>query len=298
MIRGDLLYRPPRGGGQWLIRTVEIGDKQIKISQCLEVSQSEELLEVITFDPTCCVFETNLGPHSFEIVTPKKILHFISESQEITLAWIQTTRQVISACVVLVCDPFNIAIAEKIQPDTYYEVECRENRSLGVVLERSNESAIVKMSNFKVRYYLYVNILFRRYSLHAMLQASGIEAGSVLITINGIKVDDISYSEKVSYLKQWKPPLTLGFRKAPTKSGFLMKYTKEKSNEDMRLWKKRYFVLEAGHLYYRDAESTAVRGDIPLMGSSISILAGTDIGMMSCFRILSGVTGVILQVKI
>jgi hypothetical protein len=150
MIRGDLLYRPPRGGGQWLIRTVEVGDKQIKIYQCLEVSQSEDLLEVITFDPTCCVFETNLGPHSFEIVTPKKILHFISESQEISLTWIQITRQVISACVLLVHDPFNIAIAERIESDTYYEVECRDNKSLGVVLERSNESAVVKMSNYKV----------------------------------------------------------------------------------------------------------------------------------------------------
>lgn len=161
MIRGDLLYRPPRGGGQWLVRTVEVADRQIKIYQCLEVSHSEDLLEVITFDPTCCVFETNLGPHSFEIVTPKKILHFISESQEITLTWIRTTRQVISSCVLLQNDPFNIAIAERLQPDSYYEVEFRENRPLGVVLERSNECAVVKMSNFKVRMilqHLYLSI--------------------------------------------------------------------------------------------------------------------------------------------
>ena len=88
----------------------------------------------------------------------------------------------------------------------------------------------------------------------------------------------------------------IGFRKAPSKHGFLKKYTKDKSGQNQRTWKNRYFSLAAGHLQYREAESSSTKGDIPLMGSSISILTGPDVGDSNCFRILSGVTGIILQV--
>jgi len=125
---------------------------------------------------------------------------------------------------------------------------------------------------------------------------SGIEAGSVLVKINHIFVETLEYHETISYLKQWKPPLRLGFRCAPSKHGFLKKYTKDKDRRDQRVWKSRYFSLEAGHLQYRDSDTSSARGDIPLMGSSVSILAGPDIGPLCCFRVLSGVTGIILQV--
>ena len=88
----------------------------------------------------------------------------------------------------------------------------------------------------------------------------------------------------------------IGFRKAPSKHGFLKKYTKDKSGQNLRTWKNRYFSLAAGHLQYREAESSSTKGDIPLMGSSISILTGPDVEDSNCFRILSGVTGIILQV--
>jgi hypothetical protein len=150
--------------------------------------------------------------------------------------------------------------------------------TIGIVLERSNENAIVKMSNYK---------------------ESGVEAGSLLSSINDIAAESLSYHEAVAYLKQWKPPLRLGFRRAPSRSGFLKKYSREKDKDqkELRVWKNRYFTLRAGHLQYRDAEDSAIKGDIPLMGSSISILTGPEIGESFCFRILSGVTGIILQAE-
>lgn len=275
-MHGDLLYRPPRGGGQWLIRTVELIDSQIRIHQCQDSATSDDEVEVVELDPSCSVFETNLGSHAFELVTPKKILHFISESHEATVAWIDSVKSVIQTCELNLNDPFIRAMSERIGLDIYYEVIFRENKPLGVVLERSNECAIVKISNFK---------------------DSGIEAGSVLIAINDIDVTSLPYRETISHLQQWKPPLRLRFRKAPSKFGFLKKYTKDKTREDLRVWKNRYFSLEAGHLQYRDADTSTTKGDIPLMGSSVSILAGSDIGDLCCFRILSGVTGIILQAE-
>ena len=111
-------------------------------------------------------------------------------------------------------------------------------------------------------------------------------------------MDNLNYLDTISHLKQWKPPLRLTFRKAPSKFGFLKKYTKDKENRDLRLWKKRYFSLVAGHLQYRDADTSEAKGDIPMMGSSITILAGPDIGDLCCFRVLSGVTGIIIQVRV
>jgi len=154
-MKGDLLYRPPRGGGQWLIRNVEIEGDHINIQksedEINENSSTIDDIEIVELDPTCSVFETNLGPHAFEVVTPKKILHFISESKEMTSIWIAAIRETIFNCTINFEDPFIKAITERIELDKYYEVEFRENKPLGVVLERSNESAVVKMSNFKVR---------------------------------------------------------------------------------------------------------------------------------------------------
>ena len=108
---------------------------------------------------------------------------------------------------------------------------------------------------------------------------------------------DQKYYEIIATLKHWRPPLHLSFIKCPTKSGFLKKFTKDKGRSGSKVWRNRYFSLESGHLQYREKEHTLTKGDIPLMGSSVSILAGPDIGERCCFRILSGVTAIILQAE-
>ena len=286
-MKGTCLYRPPKGGGSWKVVFVELfvagatGEhetpKQLRITgQEEEVGCGISIDECVYLDPTCSCFETNLGPHAFEVVTSKKILHFISESSNITLQWIAKLREVIATCKLDLDDVLLRSITERIDLDVEYDVQFLESKPLGVVLERSNESAIVKMSNFK---------------------ESGVEAGSVLTKINGVPIVDQKYYEIIATLKHWRPPLHLSFIKCPTKSGFLKKFTKDKGRSGSKVWRNRYFSLESGHLQYREKEHTSTKGDIPLMGSSVSILAGPDIGERCCFRILSGVTAIILQAE-
>ena len=281
-MKGKLLHRPPKGGGVWKVVFVELiaGDedtpKRLRIGNEEDSLGVEGPFEFINLDPTCSVFETNIGPHAFEIVTPRKISHFISESYDITSQWITKLRKVISTCKLDMNDTFIRSIAERIDIEREYEVEFLENKPLGVVLERSNESAIVKLSNFK---------------------ESGIEAGSVITKINGVSVESAPYHETIAALKEWRPPLCLGFKRSPSRCGFLRKYTKDKAKCGSRVWRNRFFCLEAGHLQYGEAQHAPMKGDIPLMGSSVSILARKDFGSRCCFRILSGVSGVILQAE-
>ena len=281
-MKGKLLHRSPKGGGVWKVVFVELiaGDedtpKRLRIRNEQDSLGVEGPFEFINLDPTCSVFETNIGPHAFEIVTLRKISHFISESFDITSQWITKLRKVISTCKLDMNDTFIRSIAERIDIEREYEVKFLENKPLGVVLERSNESAIVKLSNFK---------------------ESGIEAGSVITKINGVSVESAPYHETIASLKEWRPPLCLGFKKSPSKCGFLRKYTKDKAKCGSRVWRNRFFCLEAGHLQYGEAQHAPMKGDIPLMGSSVSSLARKHLGSRCCFRILSGVSGVILQAE-
>lgn len=79
-----------------------------------------------------CFSQRRKGPHAFEIVTPQKILHFMSESDEITSQWLTTIRSAISRCALDVNDPFVRSIAERIGVDEYYEVYFTESKPLGI----------------------------------------------------------------------------------------------------------------------------------------------------------------------
>jgi hypothetical protein len=48
--------------------------------------------------------------------------------------------------------------------------------------------------------------------------------------------------------------------------------------------------------YSSDDESAPVRGDIQLMGSAVSLVAHTEIGQHFCFRVVSGVSNLAMQV--
>ena len=95
---------------------------------------------------------------------------------------------------------------------------------------------------------------------------SGVLIGSILTSINGESVVLQSYLTTITKLKNWKPPLTLGFRRTPLKCGYLMKHSKSKKSTETELkdipgaasskvWKKRFFSLENGRLQYRDSDS-------------------------------------------
>ena len=79
------------------------------------------------------------------------------------------------------------------------------------------------------------DLLFTRSVVsHAQLD-SDISVGSVLTEVNGTRVEGQSYVSTVASLKEWRPPLQLWFRAAPTCGGFLRELTPT-SNK----WKVRY----------------------------------------------------------
>ena len=146
-----------------------------------------------------------------------------------------------------------------------------------MVFERSGEWAIIKSS---------VNPL-----------ESGIAVGSALSAIDDKSVVLNSYLSTIDRLKGWRPPLSLSFRRAPSKGGYLLKESKSRSNPTKKVWKKRYFVLGEGKLLYKDSSESGarVKGECPLMGSVVSMIKEGEAGKRNCFKLMSGMMYLTLQ---
>ena len=126
---------------------------------------------------------------------------------------------------------------------------------------------------------------------------SGIAAGSALSAIDDKSVVLNSYLSTIDRLKGWRPPLSLSFRRAPSKGGYLLKESKSRSNPTKKVWKKRYFVLGEGKLLYKDSSEAGarVKGECPLMGSVVSMIKEGEAGKRNCFKLMSGMMYLTLQ---
>ena len=274
--RGKLRMRPPKGGDIW--------DEFYFVLTMTELLVMEknsdghmEVVDMYEIHPNCSVFETNLGLYAFELVTSKKVLHVMSDSRESTSAWIHAIRASIANSQPEENDPLIQVALAKIEEDVFYEVSFLEDKPLGVVLERSGEWAIVKLSNFR---------------------DTGVSVGSALTSINGESCVLKSYAQTIERLKNWRPPLHLGFRRAPHKSGYLVKLSRQRRGNNQKNWQRRFFALNEGRLAYKELEtSNEVKGDVPLMGSAVSLLPSSETGKFFCFRLVSGVTSLVMQAE-
>ena len=127
----------------------------------------------------------------------------------------------------------------RIDDDVFYTVTFAVKQPLGVVFERSGDWAVIKTST--------------------ETDATGILLGSVLSKIGDESIVLDTYQSAIDRLKGWQPPLSLTFRKAPTKHGYLLKESRSRSNPQKKVWKKRYFVLGEGRLVYKDAPEPEAR---------------------------------------
>ena len=145
------------------------------------------------------------------------------------------------------------------------------------MFERSGEWAIIKTSTNQAE--------------------SGLRVGSVLSSVNKHSVILESYQDTIDRLKGWTPPLVLSFRRAPRKAGYLLKESKSRSNPQKMVWKKRYFIMQEGRIFYKDSEdeNARIKGECPLMGSVVSLLKEGETGKRSCFRLMSGMMYLTLQ---
>jgi hypothetical protein len=109
--------------------------------------------------------------------------------------------------------------------DSEYEVQYTSKRSLGISLERANEWGVVKVAPAEV------------------------EIGSVLTRVNDGSVLNKTYAEAMTMLKHATWPLTMRFRRSPTKSGTLWKRSRGRTGA-ARNWKRRHVVLTSGIFEY------------------------------------------------
>eukprot|EP00604_Paraphysomonas_vestita_P002618 CAMPEP_0174818500 /NCGR_PEP_ID=MMETSP1107-20130205/1172_1 /TAXON_ID=36770 /ORGANISM="Paraphysomonas vestita, Strain GFlagA" /LENGTH=1084 /DNA_ID=CAMNT_0016030393 /DNA_START=1357 /DNA_END=4611 /DNA_ORIENTATION=- len=272
--RGKLRMRPPKGGDIWDEYYFVLTPTELLVMEKNNDGQME-VIDLYEIHPNCSVFETNLGHYAFELVTSKKVLHVMSDSRESTAAWIHAIRTSIANSQPEVDDPLLQAALVKMEEDVFYDVSFFEDKPLGVVLERSGEWAIVKLSNSR---------------------DTGVSVGSALTSINGESCVLKTYAQTIERLKNWRPPLHLGFRRAPKKTGYLVKLSRQRRGNTQKNWQRRYFSLGDGRLMYKETEtSSEVKGDVPLMGSAVSLLSSSETGKFFCFRLVSGVTSLTMQ---
>ena len=272
--KGRLKMRPAKGGELWDDFNFTLTASSMT---ALDEITGTQVIETFHISPSCSVFETNLGRNAFELVTPKKVLHVLAESREITSSWIKVLRETIAQSELETNDPLLVAAIEKMNADTVYNTSFHEDKPLGVVLERSGEWAIVKLANER---------------------DTGVVVGSALMAVNNEDVMFAKYQETIGRLKNWRPPLTLTFLKSPEKRGFLVKESRGRHG-NTRNWKRRFFVIEQGRIYYKEKEgaSAEIKGDIPLMGSAVSLASSQETGKFFCFRLVSGVTCLVMQAE-
>ena len=85
-------------------------------------------------------------------------------------------------------------------------------------------------------------------------------------------------------------------RLAPEKRGWLTKQGRGRKSK-RKNWKPRYFVLAEGRLSYfsNDGPDAVLKGVIHLMGSAVSLVHRSETSQYFCFRVVSGITGIVMQ---
>jgi hypothetical protein len=267
----------------WDVRYFSLTTTTMKIYDDEKAFTEQRPIESFRLNPQCCVFETNLAANAFELVTAKKVLHMASADAKVSEEWIRTLRRLITQSQVTQgplldrCkDRWGNTSDGALSGPDFYNVSFETKRPLGLVLERSSEWAVVKLSN---------------------TNETGVSVGSVLYSVNDTPVTLCPYPDTIKMLTGWKPPLTLGFRHSPRKRGWLSKQSRGR-NSSVKNWKDRFFVLEGGRLsYFEDDKGSDIKGDIQLMGSAVSLLNHSETGQFFCFRVVSGITSIVMQAK-
>jgi len=267
---GFLNTRPKNGGQEWEDKFFVLTDAQL---YQFEDQDAVNPSQVLVLSPNCSVFETKLQEFSFELVTNSRVLHVQGENPEATASWIKILRRVIANSKQLDEDP--LLQAAKKQKGIFYDVVFETKKPLGLVLERSCDWALVKLAN---------------------QDTTHVSIGSVLTSVNGSDVILSPYQDTIKRLTAWQPPLKLGFRLAPEKRGWLTKQGRGRKSK-RKNWKPRYFVLAEGRLSYfsNDGPDAVLKGVIHLMGSAVSLVHRSETSQYFCFRVVSGITGIIMQ---
>lgn len=265
--------RPPastklESSDPWNPIIVHLTDKDLVIFSASS-GTTQKIEEIINIYGTCTCSITNFKPFSFQISTSKKILHFNCSSDNERQEYVNNIKKIIAKNIIDLEQNLFRAALEKVSHDEFYSVTFEELKPLGIALEKCGEWASVKSSNYK---------------------ENGIHKGSILTGINGDSVILEKYTSIMPRLKDWAPPFTLSFRRAPEKRGYLMR-------KGLNKWAPKYFILSEGKLKIKDneTEESKILAVIDLGGSVVLFLTSLEVGKHFCFKILTGVSEIILQ---
>jgi hypothetical protein len=202
--QGNLVKRAVVSGENWKMRYFELRGSSLVYFKDKYSNTSEKGRFTLTADS--CVYETNLKPFAFELVTPDKVLHVSASSKKDKSEWINHLRQAIQNGIdSFVPDEMTQLGIQRSNHDQFYDVVFNMKRPIGVTLEQHGEWAVVKLVT------------------NAQEQ---VEIGSVLTKVNGQNVMLDSYHTTVGRIRGWTPPMTLTFRKAPTRVGAWIDWTR------------------------------------------------------------------------
>lgn len=268
-INGNLQIRPAEGGDVWPEYQVALTETSLVLIQSFDDGNHFKVTDTFIITKDCKCIETHLKQFAFQVVTAERILHCAAQTKPIADYWMASIMSKIKVSVAE--DPndhlFKLAMT-RISNDKYYDVTFNEAKPLGIVLEKVGEWALVKISNFK---------------------ETGVKVGSALCAINGESVLYEKYSETVEKLKNWTPPLTLQFRQAPEKKGYLLKKSNKRGKDTS--WNRRWFVLGEGKLGFYNSDSSFARlvMEMSLFGATISQVPRETYGKFYAFKVLSGI---------
>ena len=223
------------------------------------VQEDARIIREYTITPNCTVFETSLGLHTFQLVTPHQKLHAQASSPTDTSAWIEAIHGAIVDSYRTSTDTLFREALRRLDDDdddAFYTVTFLYKQPLGVTFEQAGEWAVVKSSE-------------------DTNGSTGILVGSVLSQINGVSYVLKGYVDVMEYMQHWKPPLSLTFRRALSKRGFLWIKSYGRSSLQNTRWKKRYFQLLEGHLQYQKRPDTLAKimNRFPLKGAMVSLVS-------------------------
>jgi myosin heavy subunit len=254
-----------------------------KTLYCFQDGLCRNLIGAVMITKDSTVYPTSLSPYSFQVVTPYLVMHLDSTKKEETNAWIRALQDLIHASTVGHLPAEIVRAAKK---------ACVGSEMYSVTYGADGTRTPLKLK---------LKPKTKRWALVTQAaKGSEITVGSVLSKVNDRSVHEEGYHHIVNLLRQWQPPLTLTFRRAPTAYGFMRQQT-----PNTHKWKLRYLSVECGALQVYSTkdggeELETLKGFMDLEGACVRVIPSNEkivSGKDNCFMLVGGTGKLIFNAK-
>jgi hypothetical protein len=281
LMQGMLTKRAVKSGDNWKDRFFELhADKLMYFAEkggegfrrepdALASGSRKEFKGQFEICADCHVHHTG-RQNTFKLVTPGKILDVAAMSTELMDTWMVEIRAAVAACPSH--EDMNAVIARaQVIEDDFYEVTYAPGQKLGLVTQkRGNWATVVTIAD-----------------------DGPAEMGfdDVITSVNGQDVMSNTYEDTIQLIRDGrKTGLVLYMRRATHKSGMLNKLARGGMFKGkVKTWATRYVWLHSGVVEYYDGqeEDSNLKGDVPLMGSTLKLLSEEEVSRPNCLQLTS-----------